>query len=147
MMDTRVEEPVTLRVITETKIWAEIVGTNERVLIHQDSPSTQTVIPQTQSTSQKAPATPKVAAPETSAEEPTAELPEEAVSLIPEGYTPIHVRPRAQTAILRNKSASDPSKKYAVLDMADRIIAGYATTTRRAGELMRDVNNKHKAAA
>lgn len=145
MMDTRVEEPVTLRVITETKIWAEIAGTGERILIHQEEPTTRTVIPQ--STSQATTTRPKVVPLETQEEEPTAELPEEAVDLIPDGYTPIHVRPRAQTAILRNKSAADPSKKYAVLDMADRIIAGYATTTRRAGELMRDVNNKHKAAA
>src|SRR6478752_3793926 len=129
MMDTRVEEPVTLRVITETKIWAEIVGTNERVLIHQDAP-TQTVIPQNGSTTRTAPAKPAIASANTEAEEPTAELPEAAAELVPDGYTPIHVRPRAQTAILRNKSA-EPGKKYAVLDMADRIIAGYATTTRR----------------
>ena len=143
MMDTRVEEPVTLRVVTETKIWAEIVGTNERVLIHQDAP-TQTVIPQNGSTTRTAPST-KPTALSAEAEEPTAELPEAAAELVPDGYTPIHVRPRAQTAILRNKSA-EPGKKYAVLDMADRMIAGYATTTRRAGELMRDVNNKHKEA-
>lgn len=142
MMDTRVEEPVTLRVITETKIWAEIAGTGERVLIHQDEPVSQTVIPG--STARPAASAPKSEA--TEAEEPTAELPASANDLIPDGYTPIHVRPRAQTAILRNKSA-DPEKKYAVLDMADRIIAGYANTTRRAGELMRDVNSKHKAAA
>lgn len=142
MMDTRVEEPVTLRVITETKIWAEIVGTNERVLIHQDSP-THTVIPQ--NSDRTIPAKPAIASANTEAEEPTAELPDAAAELVPDGYTPIHVRPRAQTAILRNKSA-EPGKKYAVLDMADRIIAGYATTTRRAGELMRDVNNKHKEA-
>lgn len=133
------EEPVTLRVITETKIWAEIAGTGERILLHQDSP-TQTVIPSGQTNRPNKPAiTSQTAVPE----QPTAELPSDASDLVPDGYTPIHVRPRAQTAILRNKSA-EPGKKYAVLDMADRIIAGYATTTRRAGELMRDVNNKHK---
>lgn len=141
MMDTRVEEPVTLRVITETKIWAEIAGTGERILLHQDEPTSQTVIPSTPSKSPKKAITPKVA----DVEEPTAELPSAAAGLVPDGYTPIHVRPRAQTAILRNKNA-DSGKKYAVLDMAEQIIAGYATTTRRAGELMRDVNNKHKAA-
>lgn len=133
---------MTLRVITETKIWAEIAGSGERILLHQDSPSTQTVIPSGK-TNGSATSKPAITSQTAEAEEPTAELPDAAAELVPDGYTPIHVRPRAQTAILRNKSA-EPGKKYAVLDMADRIIAGYATTTRRAGELMRDVNNKHK---
>jgi len=67
------------------------------------------------------------------------ELAPEVAALVPAGYVAAYERPQNGTVVLRKEDdelVEDPAL-YAVLDAVAKSIAGYAGTTREAGQIMK----------
>ena len=66
------------------------------------------------------------------------EVSPEIAALVPEGYATVYERPRNGTVVLRREAdIEEDDSRYAVLDTVAKAIAGYAETTRGAGQIMK----------
>lgn len=68
------------------------------------------------------------------------DVPEDLADLVPAGYAAAYARYRNGAIVLRRESdiVEDPSR-YAVISIVARSIAGYAATTRDAGQIMKSL--------
>jgi hypothetical protein len=68
------------------------------------------------------------------------EVPEDLKDLVPAGYAAAYARYRNGAIVLRRESdiVEDPSR-YAVISIVAKSIAGYAATTRDAGQIMKSL--------
>lgn len=77
----------------------------------------------------------------------TIELPEDLATAVPEGYAAAYARYRNGAVVLRREAdIEDDDSRYAVLNVLTRTIAGYAETTRGAGQIMKGLGADRKAA-
>lgn len=66
------------------------------------------------------------------------DLPAEFKALVPAGYAAAYMRLRNGAAVLRRETdETEDDSRYAVLDLIAKSIAGYAPTTRDAGQIMK----------
>lgn len=63
-------------------------------------------------------------------------LPENLQHLVPAGYVAAYARLRNTAIVLRNEDAPEP-ERYAVIDTINGEFAGFAHTTREAGQIMK----------
>lgn len=76
------------------------------------------------------------------------EVAPEVAALVPEGYATAYERPRNGTVVLRREAdIEDDDSRYAVLDTVAKAIAGYAETTRGAGQIMKSLGRGKVRAA
>jgi hypothetical protein len=73
------------------------------------------------------------------------ELPEDIAALVPEDYTPAYQRPRNGAVVGRNMEA-ELDARYVVVATATGKVAGYAATTREAGQIMKGIKKVAAAA-
>lgn len=77
------------------------------------------------------------------------EVSPEIAALVPDGYATSYERPRNGTVVLRREAdIEEDDSRYAVLDTVAKSIAGYAETTRGAGQIMKSLGKaKDRTAA
>jgi hypothetical protein len=75
------------------------------------------------------------------------DLPEALAALVPEGYAAAYRRPRNAAIVLRRENdIPEDDSRYGVIDEIAGEFAGFAETTRDAGQLMKALGAARKAA-